>query len=163
VSSRAVQAILPILAVLTVTSTVLSYQGLPNAGKSGALVSSVWAMEFVPIEKEVGQSICFKAKVKNTGTVDATYIIVAEFKEHGTEEWQTVGHGDATLSPGEYSEILILGYVSCTEAMVGKYYDARFILYDAETEEPLDQKVIPEAWRVQASLAQGTITECWVE
>jgi len=144
VSNKAVQAILPILAMLTVTSTVLSYQGLPNAGKSGVLVSSVWAMESVPVEKEVGQSVCFKVKVKNTGTVDATYIIVAEFKEHGTEEWQTVGHGDVSLSPGEYSEILVLGYVSCTEAMVGKYYDVRFVLYDAETEEPLDQKVIPE-------------------
>lgn len=162
-SNKAVQAILPILAALMVTSTVLSYQGLLSTGKSGALVSSVWAMEFAPVEKEVGQSVCFKAKVKNTGTVEATYIIAAEFKEHGTEEWQTVGHGDATLIPGEYSEVFILGYVSCTEAMVGKYYDVRFVLYDAETEEPLDQKLIPEAWCVQASLALGTIAECWIE
>jgi len=163
VSSKAIQAILPIVAVLTVTSTVLSFQGLQNVGKSGMLVSTVWAIETTTIEKEVGQSVYFKAKIKNTGTVETTYIVVAEHREHGTEEWETVGHAEATLSPGTYSEILVLGYVSCTEAMIGKYYDARFRLFDAETEEPLDQKVIPEAWHVQASLASGNIVECWIE
>jgi hypothetical protein len=101
--------------------------------------------------------------IENTGTVEATYIVVAEHREHGTEEWETVGHGEATLSPGTYSEILVLGYVSCTEAMIGKYFDARFRLFEAETEEPLDQKEIPEAWHVQASLASGNIIECWIE
>jgi len=163
-SDKTVKAIAPILVALALASVALSLEGLTNSGLRGEIVAPVWATEAGPLEKSVGECVSFKAKVKNTGSVNATYIIVAKWKEHGTEEWETVGIEDGiTLSPGQYSEVFILGHVECTEAMNGKYFDAKFILYDAETETLLDEKYIPEAWLVRSVLVQGLIAGYWLE
>ncbi len=163
-SDKTVKAIVPILVALAVASVALSLEGLPSSGLRGEIVTPVWAMEPGPLEKNAGQYVSFKAKVKNTGGVNATYVIVAKWREHGTEEWETVGIEDGiTLSPGQYSEVFILGNVECTEAMGGKYFDAKFILYDAETETLLDEKYIPEAWLVRSVSIQGMIAGYWLE
>jgi len=97
------------------------------------------AVEYQTLEKEVGQSIQFKAKVKNTGNVETTYLIFAKWREDGTEEWESDGFADVRLSPGHY-ETLVVGSVECMEEMAGKYFDVKFLLYDYETETLLDEK-----------------------
>jgi hypothetical protein len=158
--NKTIKAFLPILVVLAIV--LVGSEGF-STGKRGQLISQTWAMETGHLEKEAGENVILKAKVKNTGDANATYIIAVEIKEHGTDYWEPVGLEDMTLSPGEYSEILVLGTISCTESMEGKYYDIRFVLYDAETEAILDQKYIPEAFNVTSTLPSGTIAAIWIE
>jgi len=162
-TSKTVQMILPIIATLMIASTVLGYQSLLNNGKLGEIVTSTWAVETGTLEKDVGQNVCFKAKIKNTGSLNATYIIAANWRETGTDDWETVGHVIISLGPGQYSEIKLLGSVNCTETMKGKYFDAKFILYDAETETVLDQKLTENAWHVRSTLVSGAIAAFWIE
>jgi len=163
-SDKTVKAMVPLLAALALVSVALSLEGLAGSALRGEIVTPAWAMEPQILEKDAGQCVSFSAKVKNTGEVNATYVIVAKWKEHGTEEWETVGVEDGIhLSPGQYSEIFILGYVECTEGMRGKYFDAKFILYDAETETMLDEKYVPEAWLVRSMVVQGAIAGYWLE
>jgi hypothetical protein len=75
----------------------------------------------------------FKAKIKNTGNKETTYAIVGKRREGDTEEWESGGKKDLRLAP-EHMETMIIGGIECTESMAGKYFDVKFILYEAETE-----------------------------
>ena len=154
---------LTVVATIALISTVVSYQGLLYSGVSGRIVSPASATGVETLEKNVGQNVAFKVKIKNTGNVEATYVIVAEWREHGAEDWETVGQETVTLSPGQHSEVLTLGTVECCEEMVDKYFDVRFVLYDAETEAALDDAVMNEAWVVRLTSVCGAIYSCWIE
>ena len=167
-SNRALPTVTPILAVVSmiaISMTVLNYQALLYSGEqgiSGRFITPAWAMESETLEKEVGQSVHFKAEVINTGDVETTYLIVAKWSEDGTEEWETAGLADVRLSPGQ-SETLVIGGFECTEWMMNKYFDVKFILYECEAETVLDEKVIDKAWHVKEIVVSGTLTGFWIE
>jgi hypothetical protein len=153
------------LVLLVMAASALNLQGLlrvNNQGTSGMIVTSAWATTEA-IEKDVGQEVCFKAKIKNTGDAETTYLIVAKWCEDGESSWETAGQADVTLAPGEYSEVLIVGSIDCTENMKGKHYDVKFILYDHETETLLDQEELDKAFYVRTTMISGAIYECWIE
>lgn len=161
------QGVLPtlmVLAIVSISLSVLGVQGYLNSETevSGSILSPVWATELPTIEKEVGQYVHFKATIKNTGNVETTYCIVAKWSEHGLEEWETAGLADARLSSGQ-SETLAIGSVECTEAMMGKYFDVKFILYQWDTERVLEDKMIAEAFYVKEVVVSGDVTGYWVE
>ena len=60
-------------------------------------------------------------------------------------------------------ETLVIGGVEFMENMVGKYFDVKFILYDAETERVLVEKEIDRAWFVKEIVVLGIIYGCWIE
>ena len=70
-SAKAIQVMLPVVTMLVIASAVLN----SSTGMSGELVSTVWAMETGTLEKEAGQEVSFKVKVKNTGTAEAIFIV----------------------------------------------------------------------------------------
>jgi hypothetical protein len=47
--------------------------------------------------------------------------------------------------------------------MAGKYFDVKFILYEAETETALDEKEIDRAWYVKEIVVLGSIDVFWIE
>jgi hypothetical protein len=158
--------LLAILLMITVSVMGLTFQGTPHSGDSGAsgqFVPMASAMEEPQIlEKEVGQLVHFKAKIKNNGNKETTYVIVVKWREDGTEEWESGGLEDLRLAP-EHMETMIIGGVECTESMAGKYFDVKFILYEAETETALDEKEIDRAWYVKEIVVLGTIYGFWIE
>ena len=166
--SKTFPAVTPVIAVITmvaISMTALSFQALPQSdepGISGAIISPASAMEYQTIEKEVGQVVHIMAEIKNTGDVETVFVIVAKWREFGTEEWETAGIADAVLSPG-HLETLVVGYIECTETMVNKKFDVKLILYQAETEKVLDEKAIELAWHVKEIAVSGTLTGFWVE
>ncbi|MCW3991359.1 MAG: hypothetical protein NWE79_01510 [Candidatus Bathyarchaeota archaeon] len=148
-----------------VSMTALSLQGSlfsEGSGNSGQIISLASAMEAQTLVKEVGQSVHFKATVENNGNVETAFLIVAKWREDGTEGWESGGLTDVRLNPWE-SETLVVGYVECTETMMGKHFDVKFILYDHETETILDEKEIDRAWYVKETVVDGTITGFWIE
>ncbi len=155
-----------ILLMVTVSIAGLTFQGIPRVedwGSSGQFVPMASAMEEPQIlEKEVGQMVHFKAKIKNTGNRETTYVIVVKWREDGTEEWESGGLEDLRLPP-EHMETMIIGGVECGEWMAGKYFDVKFILYEAETEAALDMKEIDRAWYVKEILVLGSIDGFWIE
>ena len=169
-SNRALPTVTPILAVVSmiaISMTALNYQALLHSGESGvsgSFVTPVWAMESETLEKEVHQTVQFKAQVKNTGDVETTYLVVVKYREHGTEEWETGGLADVRLGPGQL-ETLHIGPIECTEWMMNKHFDVKFILYGCEGEEEtvLDEKAIELAWYVKETIVSGTLTSFWVE
>ena len=164
-ASNGAHAVLAMLLMLTFSVAGVVFRGLPNSaesGVSGQIIPMAQATGEQPLEKEVGQNVHFKAKVKNNGQVEATYVVVAYWREDGTEEWVSGGIADARLAP-EQSETLVIGWIECTETMVGKYFDVKFVLYDAETERVLDEKVIEWAWLVKEKAVQGIIAGYWIE
>jgi hypothetical protein len=153
------------LVLLVMAASALNIQGLLRVGEqgtSGMIVASAWATTEA-LEKDVGQEVCFKAKIQNTGDVNATYLIVAKWCEDGESSWETAGQADVTLAPGEYSEVLIVGSLNCVEEMKGKHFDVKFILYDHETETLLDQEELDKAFYVRTTIINGAIHECWIE
>jgi hypothetical protein len=166
--SRAFPAVTPVIAVVTmvaISMTALSFQALPQSGESGvsgAIISPASAMEYQTIEKEVGQVVDVMAEIKNTGDVETVFVIVAKWREYGTDEWETAGIADAVLGPG-HLETLVVGHIECTETMVNKKFDVKLILYQAETEKQLDEKTIELAWYVKELAVSGTLTGFWVE
>ena len=116
---------------------------------------NVRAMESQTVEKELGQLVQFVAEVKNTGDVETTYIIIAKWREDGTEEWEIAGLKNTRLGPRQ-SETLVIGPVECTEAMIGKYFDAKFILSSGET--ILAEKQTHKAWCVKELVTTGALT-----
>jgi hypothetical protein len=133
--------LLAILLMVTVSITGLTFQGKPrveDSGTSGQFVPMASAMEEPQIlEKEVGQLVHFKAKIKNTGNKETTYVT--------------------------HMETMIIGGVECTESMAGKYFDVKFILYETETETALDEKEIDRAWYVKEIVVLGSIDLFWIE
>jgi hypothetical protein len=47
--------------------------------------------------------------------------------------------------------------------MMGKFFDAKFVLYDAETMNVLDEKVLDKAWYVSEYIVTGSIINFWVD
>ena len=103
-----------------------------------------------------------RLKLKTPGTWRRHNIIVAKWREDGTEAWESGGLEDVRLAPMQI-ETLVLGGVECTESMAGKYFDVKFVLYDTETESVLDEKEIDRAWFVKEIVVLGTIYGCWIE
>ena len=154
-----------ILLMVSVAITGVLSNGVPSlkpTGVTGEFVPMASAMEVESLAKHVGEAVHFGAKVKNTGQIEAGYIVVVKWKEHGTEEWETGGLEDAWLVPEQYGEFTI-GFVECTERMVGKYFDVKFTLYQTETDRILDVREIPEAWFVEAYEVLGTLSNYWIE
>jgi hypothetical protein len=168
VSTRKLPAAHQILAIMLLavfSITGLSYRGAPiseDSAATGQIILQASATEPQTLEKEVGQIVHFKACVKNTGNVEATYIIIAQWRVDGADTWESGGIADISLLPGHY-ETLYVGGVECTEAMMGEYFDVKFILYDHETENLLDQKEIDKAWHVKETIVTGAITSFWIE
>ncbi len=161
----AAHQVLAIMLMAVVSITGLVYQGAPQTGESavsGQIILPASAMEPQTLEKEVSQTVHFKASVKNTGNIETVYIIVAEWREDGVEAWTSAGIADVSLLPGHY-ETLNIGGIECTEAMMGKYFDVRFTLYDYPEERLLDQKEIDKAWHVKETVITGAITGFWIE
>jgi hypothetical protein len=155
---------LAILLMVSVSMTGALTNSVPSfklAGVTGEFVPMASAMEVGTLVKHVGDVVHFGVKVKNTGEIEAGYIVVVKWKEHGTEDWETGGLEDAWLDPAQYGEFTI-GFVECSEWMVGKYFDVKFTLYQAETERVLDMKEISEAWVVEAYEVLGTLSNYWV-
>ncbi len=151
--------------VLLASMTGLVYQGfqLPERdGASGRIVPMVYATELETQEKDVGDYVHFKVKVKNTGNVEATFIVCVYWSEDGLGEWEPDGLEDVRLGSDHY-ETLVVGSVECTEAMMGKFFDVKFVLYDAEAETVLDEKIIERAWYVSEVIVSGSIINFWVE
>jgi hypothetical protein len=124
---------LTVLILLSVTVSGLAFNGTLFVNKDsadGQIIPLASASEPVTLEKEVGQTVHFKVKVKNTGNMEAVYIIVTMWREHGTEEWEPHGIEDIWLSSDEY-ELILLDGILCTENMADKYFDVKFILYDS--------------------------------
>ena len=157
--------VLAIMLMAVVSITGLVYRGTPQTEESavsGQIILPTSATEPQTLEKEVGQTVHFKACVKNTGNVETVYVIVAEWRTDGTEAWTSAGIADVSLLPGHY-ETLYIGGIECTEAMMGKHFDVRFTLYDYPAEQLLDQKEIDKAWHVKETVITGTITGFWIE
>jgi hypothetical protein len=158
--------LLAILLMIAISVTGLTFQGTPQSGDSGVsgqFIPMASAMEEPQIlEKEVGKLVHFKAKIKNTGNKETTYVLVVKWREDGTEEWESGGLEDLRLAP-EHMETMIIGGVVCTESMARKYFDVKFILYEAETETALDEKEIDRAWYVKEIVVLGTIYGFWIE
>lgn len=158
--------LLAVLLMVTVSVTGLAFQGTHRSGEpgiSGQFIPMASAMEEIQtLEKEVGQMVHFKAKIKNTGNMETTYVIHAKWREDGTEEWESCGLEDLRLAPSQI-ETTVLGGLECTHEMVRKYFDVKFILYDAETEMILDEKEIDRAWFVKEIVVLGTIHGYWIE
>jgi len=156
--------VLAIVLLASVSVTGFVFQGFqsPEAGTSGRLVPMVYATEIETQEKDVGDNVHFKVKVKNTGNVEATYLVCVEWKKDDSDDWESDGLADVRLGPEQY-ETLIVGSVMCTEAMMGQFFDAKFVLCDAETMNVLDEKVLDKAWYVSEYIVSGSIINFWVD
>lgn len=156
--------VLAIILLASVSMTGLIFQGIqfPEAGTSGRLVPMVYATEIETQEKDVGDNVHFKVKVKNTGNVEATYLVCVEWKGDDSDDWESDGLADVRLGPGQY-ETLVVGSVMCTEAMMGQFFDAKFVLRDAESMNVLDEKVLDKAWYVSEYIVSGSIVNFWIE
>lgn len=166
-SNKAFYGVLPTLAVLAIVVASVSglvVQGFPTSEVevSGRILSTVWATVPSIVEKDVGEYVHCKATSKNTGNVETTYCLVAKWSEHGLDEWETAGLADARLCPSQ-SETIVIGSIECTEPMMGKYFDVKFILYECDTETVLDEEVIAEAFYVTEVVVNGTLAGYWVE
>ena len=151
--------------LISVSMAGVVYQGRPGfegPEASGQLIPMASATVEGPLEKHVGELVQFKAKVKNTGSVEAKYIIVVKWSEGGTEEWESAGYEDVVLGPDQY-ETIVVGSVECTEWMMGKHFDVKFILYEAEAERVLDVREFDKAWFVVETTVLGSIAGCWIE
>lgn len=151
-----------LLASVSMTGFVFQEFQFPEAGTSGRLVPMVYATEIETQEKDVGDYVHFKVKVKNTGNVEATYVVCVEWKKDDSDDWESDGLEDVRLGPGQ-QETLVVGSVTCTEAMMGKFFDAKFVLHDAETMNVLDEKVLDKAWYVSEFIVSGSIVSFWIE
>ena len=163
-NANRVYEFLAILLMVSVSMTGALSSNAPRfklVGVTGEFVPMASAMEVDTLVKHVGDVVHFGAKVKNTGDTEAGYIVVVKWREHGTEEWETGGLEDAWLDPGQIAEVSV-GFVECAEWMVGKYFDVKFTLYQAETERVLDVKEISEAWFVEAYEVLGTLSSYWI-
>jgi hypothetical protein len=154
-----------LLLIISVSLTgIVRYNAskIESIGVTGVFLPIASAMESENIIKHVGDLVYFKAKIKNTGEIDASYIVIVKWKVHGTEEWETGGIEDIWITTGSHEEITI-GFVECNEWMVDKYFDVKFTLYEAETERELDIKEIPEAWYVEEYEVLGTFYSYWIQ
>jgi hypothetical protein len=125
--------------------------------KQGSLVPMAYATE-EGLTKEVGEVVNFKVKVKNTGNTETGYIVIVKWSLHGEGEWETASVEDVWLGPDQY-EHLELGCLEITEEMAGNYYDVKFLLYEYETEQLLDEKTLEAAWYVEEHIVAGIFVD----
>jgi hypothetical protein len=154
------RAVAPVLVTLIVLVLALALGGSLLPQRSGSLVPVVYATK-TQLTKRPGETVNFKVKAMNTGTEATVYIVVAKYAEHGSDAWETAAEVDAMLEPGAYIH-LELGGLEVTDEMAGKYYDALFLLLDAESEEILDQATLEDAWYVEEPIVAGSIIDKWV-
>lgn len=159
---KAVAPVVAALILLALSLTVAFGDTILEIGKvkQGSLIPLASATE-ESLTKEVGDVIYFKAKVKNTGSVETGYIIVAKWAEHGTGEWETACTEDLWLEPGGYGHVE-LGCLELVEGMVGKYFDVKFMLYEYESGQLLDERTVEMAFYVEEPIVAGSIIESWV-
>jgi hypothetical protein len=164
---RAYRTVYPVLAaitLLTVAAAVYHFQGDRVITHASVLdTPGLLEVETQTVEKEVGHYVHINARIKNTGEGETSYLIIAKISEDGIGEWEQAGLADVHLSPGAESDILLVGKVKCGEAMIGKYYDLKVLVYRCETESILDEKEIDKAWYVTADTASGAVTDLWVD
>ncbi len=156
-------ALAPILATIllfAVTFAVAFGENLLQSRGNGQFMPLAYATGD-DLVKEVGDLVSFKAKIKNTGNLGSGYIVVVLWSEHDSGEWETACVEDIWLEPGQY-EHLEVGSIECSEAMAGKYFDVKFMLYQHESEELLDSALIESAWYVTEPIIAGSIIESWV-
>ena len=157
--------VLAIMLMFTITVTGLSYKinpALDVAGVDGQFMAAASGTEPDTVHKEVGEYVHVKARVKNIGSVSATYLVIAKYRAEGTDDWIQCGLEDLRLEPETY-ETMLVGTVQCTDEMAGMYYELLLVLYDAGTERVLDEEVMERAWFVNENVPEGTIHELWVE
>jgi hypothetical protein len=157
--------ILAIALMFTITVTGLTIKvnpALQTAGVEGQFMAAASGMETDTVHKEVGEYVHVKARVKNIGSVSATYLIIAKYRAEGTDDWVQCGLEDLRLEPETY-ETMLVGIVQCTDEMAGMYFDLLLVLYDAGSERVLDERVMERAWFVNENVPEGTIHELWVE
>ena len=111
----------------------------------------------------MGQYVHNNVRIKNTGAGETCYLIIAKISEDGVNAWEKAGVADVQLSPGAESDTLLVGKVKCGEAMAGKYFDVKVLVYQCETESVLDETEIDKAWHVTADTASGAVTDLWVD
>jgi len=154
---RGMAPILVTVVLLALTLSVAFGESLLDAAqiKQGSLVPMAYATE-EGLTKEVGEVVNFK--VKNTGNTETGYIVIVKWSLHGEGEWETACVEDLWLTPDQY-EHLELGCLEITEEMAGKYYDVKFLLYEYETEQLLDEKTLEAAWYVEERIVAGTFVD----
>jgi len=148
--------------LLALTLSVAFGESLLDAAqiKQGSLVPMASATE-EGLTKEVGGVVNFKVKVKNTGNTETGYIVIVKWSLTGEGEWETACVEDVWLEPDQY-EHLELGCLEITEDMAGNYYDVKFLLYEYETEQLLDEETLESAWYVEEHIVAGTFVDAWV-
>lgn len=154
--------ILVTVVLLALTLSVAFGESLLDAAqmKRGSLVPMAYATED-SLTKEVGDVVNFKVKVKNTGNTETGYIIIVKWSLHGEGEWETACIEDVWLAPDQY-EHMELGCLEVTEEMAGNYYDVKFLLYEHETEQLLDEQALEAAWYVEEHIVAGTFVDAIV-
>jgi len=159
---RGMAPILVTVLLLALTLSVAFGESLLDAAqiKQGSLVPMAYATEEA-LTKEVGDVVNFKVKVKNTGNTETGYIVIVKWSLHGEGEWETACIEDIWLAPDQY-EHLEMGCLEITEPMAGNYYDVKFLLYEYETEQLLDEETLEAAWYVEEHIVAGTFVDAWV-
>jgi len=157
---RAIAPVLVTLVILALTFTLAVGDIIFRPEKAGALIPMAQATE-TQLTKKPGDTVNFKVKIMNTGTKATGYIVKVKYAEHGTSEWETAILEDSSLEPGAYKQ-MELGALELSKEMAGKYYDAQFLLMDAETGTLLDEAVLEKAWYVEEPITAGSIIDRWV-
>lgn len=163
--NRAYRTVYPALAaitLLTIAATICLAPG-DRVITHASVLDTPELLDVETVEKEVGHYVHINARIKNTGEVDTCYLIIAKISEDGVDAWEKVGLADVELSPGAESDTILVGKVQCREAMVGKYYDVKVLVYRCGTESVLDEQELDKAWHVAAVTASGAVTDLWVD
>jgi hypothetical protein len=161
---RTFYPVLAAITLLTVAATIYLSPGDRVITHASVLdTPELLEIETQTVEKEVGHYVHINARIKNTGEGETCYLIIAQISEDGVDAWEKAGLVDVQLSPGAESDTLLVGKVKCCEAMVGKYFDVKVLVYRCETESVLDAKEIDKAWHVTADTASGAVSDLWVD
>ncbi len=156
---RGFATVIATIVLLAITVTAALGEVVLN-NNQGELIPMVQAMDDELI-KNVGDTVSFWVKIKNTGNQASGYLVYVLISEHGAGNWDEVGLEDIWLEPDHY-EHLELGGIEVTEDMVGNYYDVQFILYDVEEASILDTVTVESAWYTPEPIVTGSIIGNWV-
>jgi len=153
--------ILVMVLALTILVTMIALNYPFQKPMIGAMVSTVSASPDYPIQKNVGDIVYFKCKIKNTGSVTHDFNFLVQWAERGTSYSGGLMGGPITLDPNQESDVLELHH-TITSDMAGKNYMVRFAVVDAADPNIIyDTKDIFYAFDV-AQLS-AVITSYWVE
>ncbi|MBN2333974.1 hypothetical protein JXL21_00340 [Candidatus Bathyarchaeota archaeon] len=159
---KAVAPVIATVILLALTLTVAFGETFLEIGsmRQGSLVPMAYATE-ESLTKQVGEEVHFKVKVKNTGNAETGYIVVAKWSVHGEGAWETACVEDIWLGSDQY-EHMELGCIEVTEDMAGDYFDVKFMLYEYESEQILDEVTLEMAWYVEEPIVAGSLIDYWV-